>query len=50
VTSTKRELKPVKTVLNHVIDWFPTILELAQSKDGASVTEFQLKKNFVVST
>ena len=37
MTSTKRELKPVKTVLNHVIDWFPTILELAQSKDSDSI-------------
>ena len=37
VTSTRRELKPVKTVLNHAIDWFPTILELAQTKDGDPV-------------
>ena len=37
LTSTKRELKPVKTVLNHVIDWFPTILELAGAKDGDPV-------------
>ena len=29
-------MKPVKTVLNHIIDWFPTILELANTKDGDS--------------
>ena len=34
MTPTRRGMKPVKTVLNHVIDWFPTILELAQTKDG----------------
>ena len=42
VTSTRRELKPVKTVLNHAIDWFPTILELAQTKDGDPVLNWFL--------
>ena len=37
VTSTKRKLKPVKTILNHAIDWFATVLELAQFKDGFEV-------------
>ena len=37
LTSTTRELKPVKNVLNHVTDWFPTILELAKAKDGDPV-------------
>ena len=42
VTSTRREVKPVKTILNHVIDWFPTILELAGIKDSDSVMNFDL--------
>ena len=36
LTSTKRELKQVKNVLNHVTDWFPTILELAKAKESDS--------------
>jgi len=42
VTSTRREMKPVKTTLNHVIDWFPTILELAGMKDSDSVMNFDV--------
>ena len=42
VTSTRREMKPMKTTLNHVIDWFPTILELAGIKDSASVMSFDV--------
>ena len=29
VTSTKTKLKPIQTVLNHPIDWFSTVLDLA---------------------
>ena len=42
LTSTKRTLKPKKTLLNHSIDWFATILDLAQAEipeniDGKSL-------------
>ena len=42
LTSTKRKLKPTKTLLNHSIDWFATILDLAKAKipeniDGVSL-------------
>ena len=33
LTSTKRQLAPVKRVLNHSIDWFATMLEFAQVKN-----------------
>ena len=35
-------MKPVKKTLNHVIDWFPTILELAGIKDSDSVLSFYI--------
>ena len=52
VTSTKRKLKPVRTILNHSIDWFATVLEFAQFKDGAEVThmhENALKIHFFLT-
>ena len=33
LTSTRRQLAPMKRILNHSIDWFATMLELAQVKN-----------------
>ena len=49
LTSTRRKLKPTKPILNHSIDWFATILELAQAKntpkniDGISLAKTVFK-------